>query len=50
MIRISMEKNRDNGHHRHLADFVQKTWSELPAGGRNHYMKPNFQVSFEVQQ
>jgi hypothetical protein len=47
MVRISQEKKRDNGYHRHLADFVQKSWSELPAGGRNHYMKPDCQVSLK---
>ena len=39
----------NHGHHRQLADFVQKSWSELPAGGRNHYMKPHFQVNSDIK-
>ncbi|PCG93086.1 Hypothetical protein PENO1_085300 [Penicillium occitanis (nom. inval.)] len=46
MVRISQEKKRDNGYHRHLADFMQKSRSELPAGGRNHYMKPDCQMPY----
>ncbi|KAJ5679666.1 ankyrin [Penicillium macrosclerotiorum] len=40
MIRLSIEKDLTNKEHRPLARFVQKSWTELFAGGEKFYMKP----------
>ncbi|KGO65942.1 hypothetical protein PITC_021430 [Penicillium italicum] len=40
MVRISQDQQIKNKDHRPWAQFVRKSWAELPAGGNMSYMKP----------
>jgi hypothetical protein len=42
---MSRDKGIKNKDHRPWAQFVRKSWVELPAGGSKFYMKPQCVVS-----
>lgn len=44
MVRLSHDRGRSNSEHLHLAGLVEKSWMEIPAGGRTFYMRPNCQI------
>ncbi|KAJ6177983.1 hypothetical protein N7519_008444 [Penicillium mononematosum] len=46
MVRISQDQNITNKEHRPWADFVRKSWAELPAGGNKFYMKPQCVIPY----
>ncbi|KAL4883005.1 hypothetical protein BJY04DRAFT_216723 [Aspergillus karnatakaensis] len=40
-VAISQERNVPNKEHRPLAEFLRRSWAQLPAGGKKAYMKPH---------
>lgn len=40
MTKIALDQGRKVKDHRPLANFVRRSWTELVAGGRKKYMKP----------
>ncbi|KAJ5987989.1 hypothetical protein N7481_003199 [Penicillium waksmanii] len=44
MVRLSVDRGRSNSEHFHLAGLVEKSWMEIPSGGKTFYMRPNCQI------
>ncbi|KAL2010712.1 hypothetical protein VTN00DRAFT_6519 [Thermoascus crustaceus] len=40
ITRLSRDSKKKNKEHRPLISFIRRSWTELAAGGRKHYMKP----------